>query len=347
MSSVRRALIVGINKYNEIPNLKGCVFDAWRMYKVLSTHEDGTLNFECKLITNPEINLENELKQEQQDNPESTFLTDEITASLIKKNLYDLFQDKADVALFYFAGHGAINNLGGYLVTYDYEAYNPGISMPDLITLANNASAEEVIVIIDCCHSGKFGEIPVLGNDNAILREGVSILTATTSSQPAIEDNGGGLFTNVVYEALNGVATDFLGRITVASLYTYVEQAFGAWKQRPLYKSNVRQMVTLRKAKPPLDFSTLRNISKYFEDPNIKFQLDPSYEPSEKNSCPKNTKIFSELQKLRNAGLVKPVGDEHMYYAAMESKSCELTPLGKYYWRLAKMKKFGIEIHQS
>ena len=38
-------------------------------------------------------------------------------------------------------------------------------------------------------------------------------------------------------------------------------------------------------------------------------------------------------------GLVCPVGEEHMYYAAMNSKSCKLTPLGQHYWNLVKSGK--------
>ena len=47
-----------------------------------------------------------------------------------------------------------------------------------------------------------------------------------------------------------------------------------------------------------------------------------------------NVKIFSDLQKLEGIGLVTPVEEEHMYYAAMHSKSCRLTSIGKQYWRL-------------
>ncbi len=221
---MRRALMVGINDYGTVaPPLAGCVGDAWRMFNVLSSNEDGSQNFECMLLTNPGTDDDVAIGQAINDDPDSVRLETKITAALIKEHLHELFTEKADVALFYFAGHGTVNNLGGYLVTRDYEPFKLGVPMPELITLANNAEADEVVVIIDCCHSGKFGEVPVLGNENAILREGVSILTGTAASQPAVEQNGGGLFTNVVYEALNGVATDFLGRITVASLYTYVE----------------------------------------------------------------------------------------------------------------------------
>jgi hypothetical protein len=55
----------------------------------------------------------------------------------------------------------------------------------------------------------------------------------------------------------------------------------------------------------------------------------------------KKTKVadFAILQQCRAARLVEPVGAEHIYYAAMERKSCRLTPLGRHYWALAKEKR--------
>ena len=37
-----------------------------------------------------------------------------------------------------------------------------------------------------------------------------------------------------------------------------------------------------------------------------------------------------------HVNLVVPVGETHMYYAAMNSKSCKLTALGVHYWNLVK-----------
>ena len=34
-----------------------------------------------------------------------------------------------------------------------------------------------------------------------------------------------------------------------------------------------------------------------------------------------------------------PVGEEHMFFAAQNSKACGLTRLGKYYWRLVSERK--------
>jgi Caspase domain len=35
----------------------------------------------------------------------------------------------------------------------------------------------------------------------------------------------------------------------------------------------------------------------------------------------------------RAARVIEPVGTDHLYYAAIESKPCKLTPLGMHYWR--------------
>jgi len=95
----------------------------------------------------------------------------------------------------------------------------------------------------------------------------------------------------------------------------------------------VNQFISLRKTVPPIETSILRKITAYFESIESEHQLDPSYEPTEEPKNEINETIFSELQKMNRVGLVAPVGEEHMYYAAMNSKSCKLTTLGAQYWR--------------
>ncbi|MEM7395784.1 MAG: caspase family protein, partial [Verrucomicrobiota bacterium] len=104
-----------------------------------------------------------------------------------------------------------------------------------------------------------------------------------------------------------------------------------------------------RNMAPPLPFESLRNIVRYFPAPTSCYLLDPSFEPDMKgrdpewpDPDPENTKIFEELQGMRDEGLVEPEGAKHMYYAAINRRGCILTPDGKYYWRLANMKKFGV-----
>lgn len=45
---------------------------------------------------------------------------------------------------------------------------------------------------------------------------------------------------------------------------------------------------------------------------------------------------MKKLQELESIGFVEPIGEKHMYFAAMHSKACKLTDLGMYYWLLVK-----------
>lgn len=77
----------------------------------------------------------------------------------------------------------------------------------------------------------------------------------------------------------------------------------------------------------------------YFQNPQDVHSLDPSYEDTEKGHDPVRVEVFKDLQKMEGVGLIVPVDEEHMYYAAMNSTGCRLTALGAQYWRLAKEKK--------
>lgn len=315
---MRRALVVGIEHYDPHP-LPGCIDDAEHVAKILSTNQDGSPNFECKkLLSSPSAI---------------------VTRSILRQNIEELFSKKADVVLFYFAGHGTANNLGGYLVTQDTKRYDEGVAMADILNFANNSGVGEIVIILDCCHSGAFGALPMVQNDQALLRKGISVLCASRDSEPVLQKDGAGIFTDLLCEALDGSAADVLGNVTVASVYACIDQILGAWDQRPLFKSHVERLIPLRKCDAVADVNFLRSLSKHFPSADFEYQLDPSYELDSKNPDPNNVKIFSQLQKCRAARLVEPVGEEHLYYAAINSKTCRLTPLGQFYWQLASKNK--------
>ena len=243
------------------------------------------------------------------------------------------------MALLYFAGHGYIKSTGGYLVTVDAKKYDEGVSMDDILALANQSKAKNKVVILDCCHSGAMGSPNLTNNNIAQLSEGLSVLTASRDSEYAIEIDGAGVFTSLVIDALKGGAADVRGNITPGSLYAYVDEALGAWDQRPIFKTNVTSFATLRRIPPKVPFDVLRRITQYFQTPDSEYQLDPSHEDTETSANPDNVKVFKELQKLQGVGLVVPVDAEFMYFAAINSKSCRLTALGYQYWRLVNEKK--------
>lgn len=313
---MRRALIIGIDEYATSP-LKGCVNDARTIEKLLRNHEDGSPNFDCRLLTAPPFPAER---------------------PAIREKIAELFAHEAEMALLYFSGHGAVRGEEGYIVTQDGEKYDEGIAMSEIADSANRSKVQEVVVLLDCCYSGRTGARVSMGA-GTLLREGVSILTASRGSQLSVEIAGHGLFTNLVSAALDGGAADVLGKVTIASIYAYVDQTLGAWDQRPLFKALVSRLVPIRNCKPVVPLEILRRLPKYFVTPNSQLPLDPSFEPDLPPKNPTNEATFADLQKYRAARLVVPIGEEHMFYAAKNSKSCELTPLGQFYWELAKGNK--------
>ncbi len=313
---MRRALVVGIDDYPRSP-LRGCVNDATEIARLLKTHQDGSPNFDCQMLTAPPF---------------------PVTRAILKGKIEDLFRDEADVALLYFSGHGFANDLGGYLVTPDAERNDEGVSMAEVITYAQKSCVGEVVILLDCCYSGVLGALPTL-NNLTVLREGLSILTASRGSQVSVELRGRGLFTSLLCAALEGGASDVLGKVTIASVYAYVDQSLGAWEQRPLFKALVSKLISLRTCRPVVPIEILRLLPNYFASANAELPLDPSFEPDAEPRHPSNEQTFSYLQKYRAARLVVPVGEEHLYYAAMNSKSCKLTPLGQFYWNLASTGK--------
>jgi len=311
---MRKALIVGIDYYENINQLYGCVNDAFGVNQVLARHSDGTKNFDVNLET-------------------ATGTSNAISRKDLKNNIEELFQDKSEIALFYFSGHGYIESTGGYLITSDCKDGDDGLSMNELLQIANNSPAKNKVIILDCCHSGIMGNQNPTDN-NAVLSEGMTILTASSKDQYALEEKGSGVFTNLLIDAMNGSASDLIGNITPGSIYAHIDQSLGAWEQRPIFKTNVRSFTTLRKVQPPISLSDLKKITELFPDKGQEFKLDPSFEPESENPNKENVVKFKLLQKYNRINLVVPVDAEHMYFAAMENKSCKLTILGEHYWNL-------------
>lgn len=316
---MKRALIVGINHYERAP-LKGCIKDAEKIYKVLATNEDGSPNFDCKLLTSTE-------------DPKYP-----ITVSVLKKHIHNLFNQEAEIAVFYFSGHGASTDVGSYLVTQDAQKYNEGVSLEEIIVMANSSKVKEAIIILDACYSGNLGNAKEFGNKKAILREGVSVLTASRDTQFAVERNGSGLFTSIIYEAMNGGASDILGKTTVAGVYYYADQLLSSWEQRPVFKTHTSKMIPLRNCSPKIPLEILRRLPVYFEEREQELPLNPLYEASIEPRNEVFEKIMAHLRMFHINGLLLPVGTPFMYDAAKDSKTCKLTNLGKFYWDLVHKK---------
>lgn len=311
---MRKALIVGINYYEFISSLQGCIGDAYSVKSVLDRHADGSINFGVSLMA-------------------AVDHTSSITRKDLKDKVIELFKDDSEVAFFYFSGHGYLESVGGYLLTSECRTGDDGLSMNELLVLANNSPAKNRIIVVDCCHSGQIGT-PDIEDNKATLKEGMTILTASRADQYAIERDGAGVFTTLLVDALSGSAANLVGDVTPGSIYAHIDESLGPWEQRPIFKTNVKNFTTLRKVQPPIALSDLKLITELFPTQSEEFQLDPSYEPDSDNPNEDNVEKFKVLQRYNRVNLVVPVGEEHMYYAAMNSKSCKLTVLGAHYWSL-------------
>lgn len=120
-------------------------------------------------------------------------------------------------------------------------------------------------------------------------------------------------------DALNGSAANLTGDVTPSSIYNHIDQSLGAWEQRQVFKTNVKNFVSLRKVTPPIDIENLKKIMEYFSIKGFEFRFDPTFESELKgrskgmpNPIKENTEKFSILQKYNRLKLLILVNALHM-----------------------------------
>lgn len=250
---MRKALIIGLTDYSSCP-LSYCGNDAIAIKTLLETDSNGDPNFNVRLVK------------------------DRMTRSEMRAAIKELFSGDSEIALLYFSGHGCDDG-PGFLVTTDYEQDDFGVSMSDILRSANESKCNNRVIILDCCYSGKFGRNGVTNGNEAVLGEGVTIIAASQDYESAMEDGSfqHGIFTNLLIEGLKGGAADVAGRITPAALYSFVDQSLDDWSQRPVFKTNIKRFLPIRRIQPRIDKEILRKLCLYFPEPQCEYKLDPSY----------------------------------------------------------------------
>jgi hypothetical protein len=218
-----------------------------------------------------------------------------------------------------------------------------------VLSYANSASPrpQDILIVLDCCYGGNFGSPSALNVGStaqlAALRENTTVLAASLPSQTASAGNPLSVFTGAIVDGLDGGAADHLGFVTASSLYAYAERRFGAWDQRPVFKSNITDVTIVRRCAPLVEMHRLRQLPELFPDPHHQFQLDPEYEPQDQDGrLPQqyNAEKYETsrlLKEFRNVGLVRStILEEDFYFAARLSHSVELTLRGQEYWHLIR-----------
>jgi hypothetical protein len=297
------------------------------MTEVLSRHKDGEKNFDCIVL----------LDQIEDGSA--------ITRPKLRAALNELFNFDGDVLL-YFSGHGFLSKTGGLLCTSDATKDDWGIPMQEVVDLAIQSPAHHILLILDCCHSGDIANPTTMNKDAgksplATLRENMTVIAASRGTEGAIEAGGHGLFTGALLDALKGGAADHMGFVTAPSLYAYVSRRFTAWDQRPVYKTNATEVLTVRQCEPLIARLLLRQLTTFFPKADHKYRLDPEYEPEDeygntKEPVNKEKVAIAQLFKsYRDAGLLRPSDPKlQLYWVARRSETVQLTPRGQEYWWL-------------
>ena len=335
----RRALLVGINRYDSIvPELNWCTDDALAMREMLEFHANHDPNFACRVMLGSQSLAD-----------VSGISSERVGFIQLRAALEELLAFD-DMVVFYYSGHGVRTERGWYLATTDGTTARPGLLMNDLLDMANASSAREVVLLIDCCSSGSIGEpfsstasdgSESMDLSNLYLRPGITVLAAAQSDQRATEIDGQGVFTRLMLGALKGGAADVRGVVSAAAVYAYVEQALGPWDQRPMYKSNASRLSPLRYCAPDISDEELRRLPQFFPTAEYQYFLNSSYEVTHQDGLPEHIAIFKIFKHYQVARLLRPSIDEDLYFAAIRAHPVELTPLGQFYWHLAKRNLLG------
>lgn len=335
MDIERRALIVGIDTYANASQLSSCVEDAKAIAKPLEQNADKRPNYLCRVL----------LDRMENGQP--------ITRAELRAACEELFANfKGDVLLF-FSGHGVLTAYGGHLCAFDSQKNDWGVPMQEIVEMAINSEARDIIILLDCCHSGDIADPSILnskrgGDPLAVLRENMTVIAASLKTQPSVEVGGHGLFTASLLDALDGGAADHMGWVTASSIYAYVERRFGSWaeRQRPVYKSYATSVRVVRQCAPLIDRLKLHRLVELFPTWDHKYRLSPKHEPEDEKGVMHQPVDEGKLavarlfKEYRDAGLLKPsTPGEQLFWTARRRHTVELTQRGREYWWLVNNKK--------
>ena len=247
------AVVIGINKYKNLPSLKYAVNDAREFYRYL---------VEVNQIPKDHIWL---------------LMDEDATLDKIRGTLATSLRRSAgkdDTVIIFLAGHGATekdatspdgDGLEKYILPYNADPkdlYTTALPMGEIARIFQRINSERLVFISDTCYSGASGgrTIPVVGTrvnvSGAFLErlsqgKGRVIITASGSNEVSAEKDElkHGVFTYYLLEGLRGKADfDKDGVVTVDEVYRYVSmkvpQATGQ-DQHPVKKGEVTGEIVL------------------------------------------------------------------------------------------------------
>ncbi|HBW56276.1 MAG TPA: hypothetical protein DEF27_00125 [Oscillatoriales bacterium UBA8482] len=239
---VRKALVVGINRYPDLTNnqgkcqhLKYAAADADAIARLLREYGQ----FEVEILP---------VKEDHE-----TFAIDQkglVNAKVFKDKIFDLFQaDGKTTALLFFAGHGLVDpSYGkekGYFGTSDTDLDRDkwGVEFDFLADQMGSSNIPEQIVWLNCCHSGQLTEAIFQKFHNLTTETSVNraFIAACRGSEIANAVDGHGVLTHLLLEVLKperyGIGKDINSIDVEMGVETEFNNHpnFPTYTQRPVY----------------------------------------------------------------------------------------------------------------
>jgi len=137
-----------------------------------------------------------------------------------------------DIAIVFFSGHGVQGQLGKlYFFTHEGdldELRNTCLPWTEVDQALRGCRARQVIMFMDCCHAGAFGERRATAGmmaDPLVKKSGVLVFASSRGDELSLESDewGHGAFAKAVLDGLRGAADPYRrGAVTVTALVDYV-----------------------------------------------------------------------------------------------------------------------------
>ena len=283
---VKDALVVGINHYQDesLPNLQAPAQDAEAVAQILEKYGE----FQVRRL--PEA-LHRDTKK--------PFVGKTLKVSLpqLQEALVKLFKPESkqvpDTALFYFSGHGLIQNLGiqeGFLAASNVnpESGLNGLSLKWLRDLLRESPIKQQIIWLDCCYSGQFNFAQADPGEQGQARDRCFI-AASREFEKAYEEltEPYSVLTKVLLQGLDPQRCPQQW-VTNFSLVDYINQNLQNATQRPIY-TNFGQ---------PINFTRTQELAQTKSEGRAETEICP-YKGLEYFDCNgEDPKYFYGREKL-------------------------------------------------
>lgn len=241
----RWAFLVGLNEYENWPDLNLCLKDAKAFRGVLL--EKG--GFEQDAVQLMSMDAE-----KAHDHP--------YTARQILKRFRQFLEGTGpdDVVLFYFAGHGDCIDGRSYLIPYDasikdgHVIAEQGVPTKEVCRLLEDyevCKARHKLIILDACHSGgerSAGDVMPRGFSTSFEESAATIATiaSCTEGQTSLEDPklGHGIFTHFLLEGFGGKAdVDGNRRVSLTELVGFVSRETTTYAKREFNREQLPKLI--------------------------------------------------------------------------------------------------------